>query len=192
MTLRPDVPTFTGERVCPWSMNKRPDLMRDHLMRYAFALGYVAGKRVIDLGCGTGYGSYILYWTASRVMGIDIDRASLDFADRIFPGPRYTVLDLDDVDRLPVADVYVAFEILEHLERPERLIELMGRTPVLWSLPVNNESQYHKHQYCLTEAETFVPESHIWHQYSTGVIVPYGVEMSKIYQIRQVIGGRLE
>ncbi|GAF82580.1 unnamed protein product, partial [marine sediment metagenome] len=44
---------FTGERVVPWTrtMWRRPDLMRDHLARYSWALSYVTGKSVVDLGC---------------------------------------------------------------------------------------------------------------------------------------------
>ena len=46
---------FTGERVVPGQTDV--DLMNEHLARYGFAESLVAGKRVLDAGCGVGYGA---------------------------------------------------------------------------------------------------------------------------------------
>jgi cyclopropane fatty-acyl-phospholipid synthase-like methyltransferase len=44
----------------------RPDIISEHCSRYAFALSLVGGAHVLDLGCGTGYGSEMLSWSAAR------------------------------------------------------------------------------------------------------------------------------
>ena len=46
---------FTGERVIPGQVDV--DLLNEHLARYAFAARLARGKRVLDAGCGAGYGS---------------------------------------------------------------------------------------------------------------------------------------
>lgn len=49
---------FTGERFVPG--HSLPNMAADHFSRYEFAAGFVAGKRVVDIACGTGYGSALL------------------------------------------------------------------------------------------------------------------------------------
>ena len=46
---------FTGERVIPGQVDV--DLLNEHMARYMFASRLARGKRVLDAGCGTGYGA---------------------------------------------------------------------------------------------------------------------------------------
>src|SRR5215472_2422998 len=69
---------FTGERVIPGQVD--PDLMNEHLARYAFAARLARGKRVLDAGCGTGYGSGELAKTAASVLGVDQSNDAAVFA----------------------------------------------------------------------------------------------------------------
>ncbi|MEI9974184.1 MAG: hypothetical protein WDO73_20315 [Ignavibacteriota bacterium] len=48
---------FTGERVIPGEVDV--DLLNEHLARYTFAARLARGKRVLDAGCGAGYGSAV-------------------------------------------------------------------------------------------------------------------------------------
>jgi len=164
---------FTGERVVPWakSMRERPDLVQSHIARYNWTLAGVVGKTVVDLGCGTGYGSFLLSFLAERVIGLDVDQESIEFAKRQFEGVEFLVCDLEAVDVLPQADVYVAFEVLEHLEKPRALAEKIPGY-LVWSLPINNHSEFHRHVYSLAEAEEFLPGSQIWYQTPPGIILP--------------------
>ena len=64
---RPSLIEFTGERVVPGQVDA--DLWNEHLARYAFAAPLAPGKRVLDAGCGSGYGSAELARTARTVVG---------------------------------------------------------------------------------------------------------------------------
>lgn len=114
---------WTGERVTPWtkSMRLRPDVVQDHIARYNWALPWVNGRTVVDLGCGTGYGSFLMSFLAETVIGLDVDRESIEFAQKHFAGVEFLVCDLESGSELPGADVYVAFELLEHLRHPQVL-----------------------------------------------------------------------
>ena len=48
--------------------------MSEHASRYALALVFAGGRHVLDLGCGTGYGSEMLTWAAASVRGFDLWR----------------------------------------------------------------------------------------------------------------------
>ncbi len=78
-----------GERVIPDIWMLHPDkrfIYFAHLALYEFATRFIQGKRVLDFGCGVGYGSY---YFASRgahlVIGIDIDEASYSYACDRYP-----------------------------------------------------------------------------------------------------------
>ena len=69
---------FTGERVIPGQVDV--DLLNEHMARYTFAARLARGKRVLDAGCGAGYGSAELARTARRVVGVDSRRTRSDYA----------------------------------------------------------------------------------------------------------------
>ena len=70
---------FTGERVVEGLTPRR--IWLDHIERYKFSNQYVDGKIVLDISCGTGYGSKILYEAgAYKVIGIDISNEAINFA----------------------------------------------------------------------------------------------------------------
>jgi SAM-dependent methyltransferase len=104
---------FTGERVVPGRVNE--DLWAEHVARYAFAARLAVGKRVLDAGCGTGYGTAELNDAAGSVVGADIAFLEAWEAAGI-SGPRYCQA---SVEAMPFAassfDLVVAFEVIEHL-----------------------------------------------------------------------------
>ena len=75
---------FTGERVIPDQVDV--DLLNEHLARYTFAARLASGKRVLDAGCGAGYGSAELARTAQRVIGIDRAAEAVGLRPRALPG----------------------------------------------------------------------------------------------------------
>ena len=64
------------ERAFPGMPNH--STMGEHCVRYAFAMSRLGGRDVLDLGCGTGYGSEMLTWSAGRVRGFDIWQPEAD------------------------------------------------------------------------------------------------------------------
>ena len=73
-----------GERSIPeiWMMHPSRRFTYFALLSlYDFATRYTRGKRVLDLGCGVGYGSYYLASRgAAHVIGIEIDDKSYNYA----------------------------------------------------------------------------------------------------------------
>jgi SAM-dependent methyltransferase len=107
---------FTGERVIPDQVDV--NLLNEHLARYAFAARLTRKRRVLDAGCGTGYGSAELAWEARDVLGIDVSADAVHYARE-----RYGTTNLRfaqaSCTSIPAAsgvfDLVAAFEIIEHL-----------------------------------------------------------------------------
>lgn len=107
---------FTGERVIPGQVDA--DLLNEHLARYAFAARLARGKRVLDAGCGAGYGSAELVKSALSVVGADISAEALAYARGHYWLPHLR-FEQASCTALPHPDgsfgLVVAFEVIEHL-----------------------------------------------------------------------------
>ncbi|MEA2474731.1 MAG: hypothetical protein QOE06_2646 [Thermoleophilaceae bacterium] len=141
----------------------------EHYHRYLWAAPLVAGRRVLDLGSGEGYGSAILAGAgAEAVTGMDIDERAVEHARLSYSAPnlhfvRGSALDLSELG--PAAfDIVVALEILEHvadqdalLEQVERVLDPAGllllSTPdrLVYTEAEGRENPFHEHE--LTEPE---------------------------------------
>lgn len=105
---------FTGERVIPGQVED--DLWAEHLARYAFAARFASGKRVLDIGCGTGYGTEELARTAAAATGIDSSVEAIAYAAEHYPDVRFEIHSATDLSFEPGSfDLITAFEIIEHL-----------------------------------------------------------------------------
>ncbi|WP_053203405.1 class I SAM-dependent methyltransferase [Jiangella muralis] len=56
------------------------------------------GARVLDAGCGTGRISAALHERGHTVVGVDVDPELIEAARTDYPGPRYLVGDLSELD----------------------------------------------------------------------------------------------
>lgn len=112
---------FTGEQFIPGITKQR--LIDEHYERYVFANALVEGKNVLDIACGTGYGTHMLAESARNVMGVDISEESILFAERSYSkdNVRYKVSSvIDDIFSAQSFDVICSFETIEHLHENER------------------------------------------------------------------------
>lgn len=90
--------------------------LQDHLARYQFAASYAHGKRVLDIACGTGYGSAIIRQAgAAFVLGVDVSESAVGEARRAY-GPDYEVGSILDYHCGTVFDLLVSFETIEHVD----------------------------------------------------------------------------
>ncbi len=106
----------------------------EHLARYGFASRWVKGKRVLDLACGSGYGSKMLAEAGAKsVVGVDLSKEAIAHARRHYAGRtiRYLVGDGEDLSRLGLRDqsfdLAVSFETIEHLRHPESMVREVCR-----------------------------------------------------------------
>jgi SAM-dependent methyltransferase len=149
--------TFTGERLHAGDERFALDIAR-HRAAYEVAKQHAGSGRVLDVGCGSGYGTAVLAAGEARVVGID--RVLPDRPSRRDGG----LFLLGDLRAIPLApgsfDLVVSFQVIEHLEDPtfyvDALAELLSpdgltlvTTPnVLTSDGVN---PYHIHEYTAEE-----------------------------------------
>lgn len=110
---------FNGERMIP-KLNKGKTFYFEHLLRYFFSSQFIKGKKVLDAGCGLGYGSRSLNALgAKEVLGVDISKEAVEYARLTYGNNAVSFINAD-VEELPFFeekfDAIVAFEILEHLQ----------------------------------------------------------------------------
>ena len=108
---------FTGERVVPGEVDA--DLWNEHFARYAFAARLSRKKRVLDAGCGTGYGTRELARSAALAVGVDISADAIEYARQHYVRANVRFLRAS-CEALPLAsacfDLVVSFEVIEHLK----------------------------------------------------------------------------
>ena len=119
--------TITGERVNISIIDK---VTYEHIHRYLLAKNYVENKIVLDIACGTGYGSFFLSHHALKVVGIDINEEVINENKT-----KYIKRNLDflvgQIDNIPIEDnsidVVVSFETIEHVHNAKKTLSEIKR-----------------------------------------------------------------
>jgi SAM-dependent methyltransferase len=149
----------TGERLDDASALYSADLAR-HRAAYRYAEPFTRAGLVLDLGCGTGYGTAELAAGGARVIGVD----------RVAPAPRARGARARfvraDLAGLPFAarrfDAVTSFQVIEHLADPHAYLAQIARVlapggVLLLSTPnlrqSDGENPYHLHEYEAAELE---------------------------------------
>src|SRR5688500_5107250 len=114
---------FTGERYIP---TEGGEIRQEHLHRYAWCLPMVAGKDVLDIASGEGYGSAMLAEHAATVVGVDISANAVAHAASTYGAVsnlRFVEGGAAEIP-LPAAsvDVVVSFETIEHHDQHEQML----------------------------------------------------------------------
>jgi 2-polyprenyl-3-methyl-5-hydroxy-6-metoxy-1,4-benzoquinol methylase len=118
---------FTGER---YVAGLRGEIEFEHYHRYLFSLQFCAGKSVLDVASGEGYGGYLVQQVAASVVGVDIHQESVEHAQLKYGSSKLTYIQADCAS-LPFQerqfDVVLSFETLEHTIEQERFISEIKR-----------------------------------------------------------------
>lgn len=97
----------------------------EHLHRYGIAQKLVKGKRVVDIACGDGYGSYLMSKYASKVTGIDISQDAVNYAKECYVAENLNFIE-GSAFNIPLedkcVDVVVSFETIEHHDLHEEMM----------------------------------------------------------------------
>jgi SAM-dependent methyltransferase len=151
---------FTGERLHEGSELFGVDLVR-HRAAYAHAIARArerGSRRILDLGCGTGYGTAELAGALPCVFAID--RISPD-AEARHARAHFVRADAGGIPLRPASlDMVVSFQVIEHLDEPDVYLDSIARllrpdglalisTPNL--LESDRENPFHVREYTASE-----------------------------------------
>ena len=151
------------ERVIPGISNTFN--LQKHIARYNFVLSEVKDKRVLDLACGTGYGSFLMSLVAKNVCGVDISGEAIDFARDNFERNHIVFLKKDILDfNSKPQDIIISFETVEHIKDLEALEKkfstlLKDGGKLIYSVPLyeNYDNPYHVHKFTINEGLSLFP-----------------------------------
>ncbi|MCX6782238.1 MAG: class I SAM-dependent methyltransferase [Candidatus Magasanikbacteria bacterium] len=116
-----------GERFDPKLFGKIGSIDNNHLPRYRFAINYVnKNDDVLDIACGTGYGTEQLATHGKYATGVDMSQEAINYARKNYSHRNNVQFVLNDFfSNSILADIVVSFETVEHLERP--LVEIFDK-----------------------------------------------------------------
>lgn len=149
--------TFTGERLHEGDERFALDIAR-HRAAYEVAKRHAGRGRVLDLGCGSGYGTALLAGGEASVVGFD----------RILPdrpsrrgGGSFLIGDLRAMPLAPESfDLVVSFQVIEHFEDPTFYVDALAELLVPSGLALvttpnvrmsDGVNPYHVHEYTTDE-----------------------------------------
>src|SRR5919204_2164607 len=115
----PGVPplALTGERTLP-DVPEENYWFRRHLVVYRWIAARVAGRWVIDMACGEGYGADVLARRAASVVGVDANPDAYEHA-RLRYARANLRFERDLVDRFTApCDDIVFLQTIEHVADP--------------------------------------------------------------------------
>jgi 2-polyprenyl-3-methyl-5-hydroxy-6-metoxy-1,4-benzoquinol methylase len=125
---------FMHERYVPGGFWKLTDY--EHVPRYSYASQFAINAKVLDFGCGTGYGSSHLANVAGSVVGLDISTEAIEWACIAHQKPELKFLRSTDLGAdLSSAsfDLITCFEMIEHVDHETQINAINNMARLLTS-----------------------------------------------------------
>lgn len=123
----------TSERLIPRQARSRDDhlMVLRHVFAYEFAKSALSGcGRVLDLGCGEGYGTALLSEAVGEIVGLDVAPAVIAHAAEQYASANCRFRRYDG-ERLPFEDAafdaVVSFQVIEHVPGDRRYVSAVSR-----------------------------------------------------------------
>ncbi len=147
----------TGERVIVDLYQKT---LADYLLfllheaTYEFCKKYVADATVLDYGCGSGYGTASLANECRSIVGVDVEKKAVEYAQRLYKNQALSYQQIDPGKTLPFADehfgVVLSLQVLEHVPDPKQYLleikRLLNKGGKLILCTPNRETRLMKNQ----------------------------------------------
>lgn len=129
-----DVCESSSERIIPELYEESVEqwvLFLKHKFAYELALSYInATDRVLEIGCGDGYGAHLISSIGADVVAIDVDTNAINYAKRKYKDTNIT-FELYDGETIDYADhifnMIVSFQVIEHVADVEKYLKNIKR-----------------------------------------------------------------
>lgn len=119
---------FTGERIIIDDSTKV--MKEDHLNRYLFLKKFIKkNDKVIDIACGTGYGTKIISELTKDIIGVDISEEAISYARSSYRSieKNFIVGDASNYTHNHKFDIVASFETIEHIKNYKEVIKNYNR-----------------------------------------------------------------
>ncbi|OGH24853.1 MAG: hypothetical protein A2800_01240 [Candidatus Levybacteria bacterium RIFCSPHIGHO2_01_FULL_40_16] len=134
---------------------------------YSFCMKFAKDKDVLEVGSGSGYGTYRLAKVASNILGIDSSELAVNKSKEKYKADNLNFIwsKIEDYRTKQEFDVVIALQVLEHLEKPElflrKVAAILKKEGLLLITTPNsqtqsyNENPYHYKEYSFGELRNF-------------------------------------
>lgn len=113
---------LTGERTLPGIASENY-WYRRHEVAYSYLRGRLAGRRLLEVGAGEGYGAAMLAPRFQHTLALDYDWAAIAHLHRRYPGLAAARANLAALPvRSGAIDAVVSLQVLEHVWFPDQFL----------------------------------------------------------------------
>jgi ubiquinone/menaquinone biosynthesis C-methylase UbiE len=93
-----------------------------HMVTYKFCLPYAKGKKVLDFGCGSGYGTSLISSNCLSVVGVDVSENAIAYSEKKHSSSNLSFKKIEKTENnnLPFKneefDLVLSLQVIEHIK----------------------------------------------------------------------------